>query len=115
MPPQTLASKGGFDYVTVDAKTRRVYAAIRGMKTVGVVKDDAAAGIVEIATPVGVIAAILPSTNPTSTAIYKILIALKAGKGFLITGTERADKARYRKWLLVAALDDVTALVSVAA
>lgn len=40
-------------------------------------------------------------------------IALSAGKGFLITGTELADKTRYHKWLLVAALDDVTALVSV--
>ena len=42
-------------------------------------------------------------------------IELKSGKGFLITGTEVADKTRFRKWLLVAALDDVTALISVQA
>ncbi len=57
--------------------SKRVHEAIRGMKTVGVVREDRAQGIVEIAVPVGVVAAILPSTNPTSTAIYKILIALK--------------------------------------
>jgi acetaldehyde dehydrogenase (acetylating) len=48
------------------------------MKTVGVVARDDAKKIVEIAEPFGVVAAIVPSTNPTSTAIYKILIALKA-------------------------------------
>ncbi len=57
--------------------SKRVHEAIRGIKTVGVVREDRAQGIVEIAVPVGVVAAILPSTNPTSTAIYKILIALK--------------------------------------
>src|SRR5262245_36316614 len=57
--------------------SRRVYEATRGLKTVGVVKEDRARGVMEVAVPVGVVAAILPSTNPTSTAIYKILIALK--------------------------------------
>ncbi|HEX5070912.1 MAG TPA: aldehyde dehydrogenase family protein [Vicinamibacterales bacterium] len=56
----------------------RVYQFIRPMRTVGVIGRDDARRIVEIAEPFGVVAAIVPSTNPTSTAIYKILIALKA-------------------------------------
>jgi acetaldehyde dehydrogenase (acetylating) len=58
--------------------TDRVHAFIRPMRTVGVVARDEARRIIEIAEPFGVVAAIVPSTNPTSTAIYKILIALKA-------------------------------------
>jgi acetaldehyde dehydrogenase (acetylating) len=53
-----------------------VWNAFRKMKTVGVVKDDG--NIVEIASPRGVVAAIIPSTNPTSTAIFKIIIAIKS-------------------------------------
>jgi acetaldehyde dehydrogenase (acetylating) len=56
----------------------QVYEFIRPMKTVGVVRRDEARKVVEIAEPFGVVAAIVPSTNPTSTAIYKILISLKA-------------------------------------
>jgi acetaldehyde dehydrogenase (acetylating) len=56
----------------------QVYEFIRPMRTVGVVRRDEAKKVVEIAEPFGVVAAIVPSTNPTSTAIYKILIALKA-------------------------------------
>ena len=58
--------------------SERVYAFIKGMKTVGVIARHSDTGVVEIAEPFGVVAAIVPSTNPTSTAIYKILIALKA-------------------------------------
>ncbi|HEX7778370.1 MAG TPA: aldehyde dehydrogenase family protein, partial [Vicinamibacterales bacterium] len=58
--------------------SEQVYRFIRPMKTVGVVARDEARKIVEIAEPFGVVAAIVPSTNPTSTAIYKILISLKA-------------------------------------
>ena len=58
--------------------SNRVYEFIRPMRTVGVIGRDDARRIVEIAEPFGVVAAIVPSTNPTSTAIYKILIALKA-------------------------------------
>lgn len=54
-----------------------VYNAIRPMKTVGIVKEDPEKKILEVASPIGVIAAIIPSTNPTSTTIYKALIALK--------------------------------------
>src|SRR5262245_41897760 len=54
-----------------------VYRAIRPMKTVGIVSEDKEKKVFEVASPIGVIAAIIPSTNPTSTAIYKALIALK--------------------------------------
>ena len=58
--------------------SEHVYRFIRPMKTVGVVARDEARKIVEIAEPFGVVAAVVPTTNPTSTAIYKILISLKA-------------------------------------
>jgi acetaldehyde dehydrogenase (acetylating) len=58
--------------------SRQVYDFIRPMKTVGVINRIDDKKIVEIAEPFGVVAAIVPSTNPTSTAIYKVLIALKA-------------------------------------
>jgi acetaldehyde dehydrogenase (acetylating) len=58
--------------------SERVYEFIRPIRTVGVVARDEARRVVDIAEPFGVVAAIVPSTNPTSTAIYKILIALKA-------------------------------------
>jgi acetaldehyde dehydrogenase (acetylating) len=55
-----------------------VHAFIRPMRTVGVIAHDEARKVIEIAEPFGVVAAIVPSTNPTSTTIYKILISLKA-------------------------------------
>src|SRR2546422_7789953 len=56
----------------------KVYNFIKGMKTVGVIARDEDRRVIEIAEPFGVVAAVVPSTNPTSTAIYKILIPLKA-------------------------------------
>src|SRR5947208_804996 len=58
--------------------SQKVYNFIRPMKTVGVIARHEATRVVEIAEPFGVVAAVVPSTNPTSTAIYKILIAVKA-------------------------------------
>jgi acetaldehyde dehydrogenase (acetylating) len=58
--------------------SQKVYKFIRPMKTVGVVNRLEDRKVIEIAEPFGVVAAIVPSTNPTSTAIYKILISLKA-------------------------------------
>src|SRR5437773_5953405 len=58
--------------------SQKVYQFIRPMKTVGVIRRDEDRRVVEIAEPFGVVAAVIPSTNPTSTAIYKILISLKA-------------------------------------
>jgi len=63
----------------------RVYRFIRPMKTVGVLQRLEDRKIIEIAEPFGVVAAIVPSTNPTSTAIYKILIALKARCAIVIS------------------------------
>ncbi|MGH9453187.1 MAG: aldehyde dehydrogenase family protein [Terriglobia bacterium] len=57
--------------------SRNVYQAIKDLKTVGVIHEDREHGVVEIGVPAGVVAAIIPCTNPTSTAIYKALIALK--------------------------------------
>ncbi len=58
--------------------SQKVYQFIRPMKTVGIIRRLEDRRVVEIAEPFGVVAAIIPSTNPTSTAIYKILIAIKA-------------------------------------
>lgn len=65
--------------------SRGVYDYIKDMKTVGVVHEDAEAKVVEIAVPMGVIAGLIPSTNPTSTVIYKALIALKAGNSIVFS------------------------------
>jgi acetaldehyde dehydrogenase (acetylating) len=65
--------------------SERVYQAVRAMKTVGIVREDREQGIIEVAAPVGVVAAVLPSTNPTSTAIYKILIALKGRNAIVLS------------------------------
>jgi acetaldehyde dehydrogenase (acetylating) len=67
-----------------DKTTKNTFAAvhvheyIRPLKTVGILREDEDARVVEIAEPMGVVAAIVPSTNPTSTAIYKALISIKA-------------------------------------
>jgi acyl-CoA reductase-like NAD-dependent aldehyde dehydrogenase len=65
---------------------------LRGLRTTGVLKDDREKKVVEIAVPLGVIAAILPTTNPTSTAIYKTIIALKAGNAIVLSPHPRAKR-----------------------
>src|SRR5258708_23205039 len=65
-------------------------ARMRGMRTTGILRELPEQGIVEIGTPMGVVAAILPTTNPTSTAIYKTLISLKAGNAVVISPHPRA-------------------------
>src|SRR4051812_1795678 len=65
--------------------SQKVYDFIRPMKTVGVVARYDEKRVLEIAEPFGVVAAVVPSTNPTSTAIYKILIALKARCSIVIS------------------------------
>ena len=67
-----------------------IYNAYKDTKTCGVIEEDAAAGIRKIAEPVGVIAAVIPTTNPTSTAIFKTLIALKTRNGMIISPHPRA-------------------------
>src|SRR6266851_728925 len=63
---------------------------IRAMKTVGVLRELPEEKVTEIGVSVGVVAAILPTTNPTSTAIYKTLIALKAGNAIVLSPHPRA-------------------------
>jgi len=58
--------------------TRHIYEYIKDMKTVGVIKKDEVKKVWEIATPMGLVVAIIPITNPTSTALFKMLIAIKA-------------------------------------
>ena len=72
--------------------SEKVYAAIKDMKTVGILREDTVNRITEIAVPVGVIAGIIPSTNPTSTVIYKSLISLKAGNAIVFTPHPSAKK-----------------------
>jgi len=62
-----------------------VHAYIRPLRTVGVLREDPGRRVVEIAAPMGVVAAIVPSTNPTSTAIYKALIAIKARNAVVLS------------------------------
>lgn len=69
-----------------------VYEDIRDLKTVGIVSDDLRTGITEIAQPLGPIFAIIPVTNPTSTTIFKILIALKTRNPLIISPPRRAAK-----------------------
>jgi len=63
---------------------------MRGMKTVGVLRELPEEKITEIGVPLGVVAAILPTTNPTSTAMYKTLISLKAGNAIVVSPHPRA-------------------------
>ena len=63
---------------------------MRGMKTVGVLRELPDDKIVEIGVPLGVVAAILPTTNPTSTAMFKTLISLKAGNAIVVSPHPRA-------------------------
>ena len=65
---------------------------MRGMKTVGLLRELPEEKMVEMGVPMGVVAAILPTTNPTSTAIYKILISLKAGNAIVLSPHPRAHQ-----------------------
>ena len=69
-----------------------IYNAYKHVKTCGVIQEDESFGIVQIAEPVGVLAAVIPTTNPTSTAIFKALIALKTRNGIIISPHPRAKK-----------------------
>ena len=67
-----------------------IYNAYKDSKTCGVIEEDTAYGIQRIAEPIGVIAAVIPTTNPTSTAIFKTLISLKTRNGIIISPHPRA-------------------------
>ena len=70
--------------------SRRVAEAVRNMKTVGVLTENREEQLWEVAVPKGVIAAIVPSTNPTSTVCYKAIIALKAGNAIVFSPHPKA-------------------------
>ena len=70
-----------------------IYNAYKETKTCGVIEEDKAFGIRRIAEPLGVIAAVIPTTNPTSTAIFKTLLALKTRNGILISPHPRAKRS----------------------
>ena len=70
-----------------------IYNAYKDTVTCGVVEEDKAAGFVRVAEPIGVVAAVIPTTNPTSTAIFKCLISLKTRNGIIISPHPRAKKS----------------------
>ncbi len=70
-----------------------IYNAYKNTKTCGVIEEDKAYGIQKIAEPIGVVAAVIPTTNPTSTAIFKTLISLKTRNGIIISPHPRAKKS----------------------
>ena len=69
-----------------------IYNAYRDTKTCGIIEEDTAFGIKKIAEPIGVVAAVIPTTNPTSTAIFKCLLALKTRNAIIISPHPRAKK-----------------------
>lgn len=73
--------------------TEYIYNAYKNTKTCGVIEENEAYGIKKIAEPIGVIAAVIPTTNPTSTVIFKTLIALKTRNGIIISPHPRAKKS----------------------
>ncbi len=84
-----------------------IYNAYKNERTCGVVEEDSAGGYARIAAPIGVLAGIIPTTNPTSTAIFKILISLKTRNGLILSPHPRAKKCTVEtaKLLLKAAVE----------
>ena len=70
-----------------------IYNQYKNMKTCGVIERDESFGMTKIAEPIGVVAAVIPTTNPTSTAIFKALICLKTRNGIIFSPHPRAKKA----------------------
>jgi acetaldehyde dehydrogenase (acetylating) len=75
--------------------SRMVWESIRDVKTVGVIRQDPARRLYEIAWPMGVVAALVPSTNPTSTAFFKCLIAVKARDAIVVSPHPAARRCTY--------------------
>ncbi len=72
--------------------TKEVYESIKDLKTVGVIEVQKNGKIIKIAEPMGVVAALVPSTNPTSTAMFKIIISLKCRNGIVVSPHPKAVK-----------------------
>ena len=73
--------------------SEHIYNAYKNVKTCGVVERDEAYGVTKVADPIGVVGAVIPTTNPTSTAIFKCLISLKTRNGIIISPHPRAKKS----------------------
>ncbi|MDZ7269422.1 MAG: aldehyde dehydrogenase family protein [candidate division KSB1 bacterium] len=71
--------------------TRDLYASLKTLKTVGIIREEVKKKIIEIAEPMGVVAAIVPTTNPTSTAMFKCLISVKARNAVVVSPHPRAQ------------------------
>ncbi len=73
--------------------SEHIYNAYKDTKTCGIIERDEAYGVTKVAEPIGVVAAVIPTTNPTSTAIFKTLISLKTRNGIIISPHPRAKKS----------------------
>lgn len=73
--------------------TKRVWESIKDHRTVGVIREDKEKRIIEIGEPMGVVAALIPSTNPTSTVMFKAIISVKGRNGFVASPHPRAVKS----------------------
>ena len=84
-----------------------IYNAYKDTKSVGIIEEDKAYGYARVADPIGIIAAIVPTTNPTSTVIFKILLALKTRNGIIVSPHPRAKNCTIEtaKLLLKAAVE----------
>ena len=78
-----------------------IFNTYKNMKTCGVIEEDTAFGIRKIAEPVGLVGAVIPTPNPTSTAIFKALICLKTRNGIIISPHPRAKKCTYDAAMVV--------------
>ncbi len=70
-----------------------IYNAYKDTKTCGIIEEDKSAGIMKVADPIGVVGAVIPTTNPTSTAIFKCLISLKTRNGIILSPHPRAKNS----------------------
>ena len=84
-----------------------IYNAYKNTKSCGIIEEDPAYGYARVADPIGIIAAIVPTTNPTSTVIFKVLLALKTRNGIIVSPHPRAKKCTIEtaKLLLKAAVE----------
>ena len=82
--------------------TRRVWESIKDLKSVGVINEDKEKRIVEIAEPMGVVAALIPSTNPTSTVMFKAIISVKGRNAFVASPHPRAVQCTLEATQIVA-------------
>ena len=72
--------------------TRRVWESIASLKTVGIIDEDRERKVIRIAEPMGIVAALIPSTNPTSTVMFKAIIAVKARNGIVASAHPKATR-----------------------